>query len=348
MGTRRLGLIARGDFTGLAIQTYSFWKHLNPEETLVVDLSRHSGSKPDMSRYPNARMWNDNVYPSIDQPKDRILDDFLQSVDVVLTCETPYNYWLFSRAKELGVKTILQFNYEFLDYSLYNGLPEPDLFLAPSEWHIEDIRSQLPGRNIEILPPPIDRDVFSFTHRDRLETLLHTAGTVAMEDRNGTIISVEAMNHVSSNVKLYVRSQFPIKQINKGSKVKSVYGKVGSNRDLYRDESAFVIPRKFGGLCLPMNEALSLGMPIIVSDCDPQNRWVPEVLRVKAIKGKEIMTRNKINLYECAPKDVAERIDFLYDNPDVFSDLSTWANEYSEQISWNSLKSKYIEFIENV
>ena len=169
-----------------------------------------------------------------------------------------------------------------------------------------------------------------------------------MEDRNGTIISVEAMNHVSSNVKLYVRSQFPIKQINKGSKVKSVYGKVGSNRDLYRDESAFVIPRKFGGLCLPMNEALSLGMPIIVSDCDPQNRWVPEVLRVKAIKGKEIMTRNKINLYECAPKDVAERIDFLYDNPDVFSDLSTWANEYSEQISWNSLKSKYIEFIENV
>ncbi|MGW8178315.1 MAG: hypothetical protein ACWGQW_06055 [bacterium] len=50
----RVGLIARADKTGLGIQTYEFYKQMNPDKVMVVDLSHCSGQSPDMSLYPDA------------------------------------------------------------------------------------------------------------------------------------------------------------------------------------------------------------------------------------------------------------------------------------------------------
>lgn len=345
---KRLGLIARGDLTGLSVQTQAFWRHLQPEQTLVVDLSRHSRQKPDNRMMPNSSIWNDNIYPSTEIVKDSKLERFLRSVDVVFTCETPYNYWLFKRARELGVKTFLQFNYEFLDYNKSNigTLPEPDVFLAPSMWHLDDVKKLLPGRDIRFLPVPVDRKAFPFKHRDHLDTLLHTAGTGAMEDRNGSVLSAEAMSYVSSSVKLHLRSQSRIKEISSRPNIVLTNSKVKFPHELYGDEQVFLMPRKFGGLCLPMNEAVSCGMPIISTDCSPQSTWLPEALLVPSKRVKTIETRHPIGLYESDPKDIARVIDWLADNPKEVSHYSDWADHYAESISWTKMKSVYLENLE--
>lgn len=343
----RLGLIARADFTGLSVQTHALWRHLQPDKTLVVDLSRHSGRKPDMSMYPGATMWDDAVYPTLKLRPDPVIEDFLRDLDVVFTCETPYNYWLFLRARELGVKTILQFNFEFLDYSR-NYLPEPDLFAAPSPWYLDLVRDQLPNRNIELLPVPVDREMFPYIHRTHLGSLLHTAGTVAMEDRNGTILSAKAMDHIDDSLLLNIRSQRRIRDIRNKRNVRFVVGPVDSPAKLYDTGDVFLFPRKFGGLCLPIQEALSCGMPIIVSDCSPQTFWVPDELRVPATKVKTVETRNTIDVWECDPVDIASKILWLRDNPDKVAEYSLWADQWAQEHSWERMGKMYNDVITNL
>lgn len=341
----KLGLIARGDRTGLSVLTQDLYKFLKPHRTLVVDLSRHSGRKPELSNFGEVEVWNDNVYPDVSLVEDPVLESFLDDVDVVFTCETPYNYWLFERAREKNVKTILQLMYEFLDYSLYDGLPEPDMFLAPSLWNIEDLEDQLPGRDVRFLPVPVDREAFPFKHRTELNTLLHTAGTVAGDDRNGTLLACEAMNFVDPDVSLNVKSQVPIPKLPKGRNINHFIGSHKSPSALYNDEDVFLMPRRFGGLCLPINEAVSTGMPILVPRCDPQTRWVPEELMYDAIPSSTLQTRNQLTLYRSDPLDIAAKINWLKDSPDKVSEYSNWADDYAESISWDKMLPKYRELV---
>jgi glycosyltransferase involved in cell wall biosynthesis len=300
-----------------------------------------------MSLYPGAQMWNDRLYPDLTVQSDPVIEDFLRDLDVVFTCETPYNYWLFERARELSVKTVLQFNFEFLDYSR-NSLPEPDLFAAPSPWYLDTVREQLPGRNVQLLPVPVDREMFPYKPRTSLGSLLHTAGTVAMEDRNGTVLSAKAMDYIDENITLNIRSQRPIRDIRNKRNIKFTVGAVDSPAELYESGDVFLFPRKFGGLCLPIQEALSCGMPIIVSDCSPQTFWVPEELRVPAHKIKTIETRNTIDVWESDPRDIAEKILWLRGNPDKVIEYSQWADQWAQEHSWQSLKSVYLDVMSNL
>ena len=343
----RIGLIARNDFTGLSVQTKAFWKHINPVKTLVVDLSRYSKASPSLSDFTNCnvQLWDDEIYPSLDCVQDSIIEDFLKDIDIVFTCETPYNYWLFERARQLGIKTVLQYNYEFLDYGNGYDLPEPDLFLAPSLWHLDDVKTQLPGRNIAYLPVPVDREDFPFQLRTCLKSLLHTVGTGTGEDRNGTDAAIAAMSNVS-DVDLTIRSQY---YLNKwGNNINIIVGKAPSPSELYQAEDCYLMPRKFGGLCLPFHEALSCGMPILVSDCSPQIHWVPDELRIKCHKTKSLQTRKLLDVWECDPIDIADKINWLKNSPNKVKEYSLWADEYAESISWSRMKKKYLETFTNI
>lgn len=37
-----------------------------------------------------------------------------------------------------------------------------------------------------------------------------------------------------------------------------------------------ILPRKYAGLCLPMNEALMSGLPVIMTDIEPNNVILPK------------------------------------------------------------------------
>jgi glycosyltransferase involved in cell wall biosynthesis len=344
----RIGLIARADKTGLGVQTWSFWRNMDIHKMLIVDLSEHSRQQPITDQYDGAtfNIWSRTGYPSTVSSKSSVVEEFLKDLDVVFTCETPYNYWLFERAKELGVKTVLQFNYEFLDYMNNTGLPEPDLFLAPSKWHLDDVKRRLPNRNIEFLPVPVDRTLLPFKKRHRLKSIFHSVGTSAMLDRNGTDIVLDALQYLKSPIQVRITSQ-----VNRNwddPRVSIINRKFDNFWELYGNEDLFVMPRKFGGLCLPMNEAISVGMPIVSSACSPQTDWIPSDLLIPAFAVDNVMTRAPIDVYECSPVDLAAKLDELYENPDMVSEYSEWADWYAESISWTSLKPQYVSILNNI
>lgn len=343
----RIGLIARADKTGLGIQTYEFYRHMNPDKVMVVDLSHCSGQSPNMSMYPGATIWHDRRYPGTEIFHDPVVDEFLKDLDLVFTCETPYSYYLYVKAAEMGVKTVQQFNYEFLDYLHGDNrhLPYPDLLASPSTWHLDDVK-RLPTR-VEYLPVPVNRDLLPFKRRDSLRKILHTAGTPAMEDRNGTIILAEAMSMIKSDVKLEIRTQKNL-PIGATHNVAINHSRPDNYADLYGDHDCYVIPRKFGGLCLPINEAMSTGMVVISSNVSPQTDWLPQELLVDGHVSKQVMTKTMIDIFETSASELASKIDSLAEDPVAFSHLSDRMDEIAATLDWTVQRPKYLDLFESL
>src|SRR6202035_4449776 len=99
----KLGLLTYATSTGLGYQTKSLHDHLKPSKTMLVDLSQYN-------HMPLDPTWYKAPITTHGFPTDYEIDQFLDGLDVVFVCETPLNYYLFKRARELGIKTILQYN----------------------------------------------------------------------------------------------------------------------------------------------------------------------------------------------------------------------------------------------
>jgi glycosyltransferase involved in cell wall biosynthesis len=341
----RIGLLARADRTGLAVQTHEFWKHIKPAKTLLIRPTWINMENFDPSMYPGATIMDSHPYPIEAMVESEIIDEFLNDLDVVFTCETPYNFWLFKRAHQRGIRTVLQFNYEFL-YTLSDGnnLPRPDLLLAPSLWHYNNVD----GRKA-YLPVPVNRDVLPFKRRTELRTILHTVGKQAIHDRNGTELLMVAMSMLPSSVdvKLIVTSQGHIPNLCPG-RVKRRMDSIENYYDLYNEGDIMILPRKFGGLCLPLNEASSCGMPVIMTDLDPQNRFLPPEAMVPAVRKGDFVSKVPIDIMEPSPVEIANKIVELYENPELVGRLSDASNAYAESISWPNMLPKYLEMFENL
>jgi len=347
----KIGLIARADQTGLSVQTYGFWKHLKPDVTLVLDLTTYGASFPDLDMYPGAIRWKPHLgrgsnFSEVNEP-DISIDQMLENVDVVFTCETPYNYYLFDQARRKNVKTVLQPNFEFLAYLQNPMLPQPDVFALPSKWNIETIKALFPGKDVRYVPVPVDQELLPYKEKNSLKTILHTAGTVAQPNRNGTSTLIKAMAHLTDlpiHATIYTQRNTidnPITQ--------NVTVEITHNRyywDFYTlPYDMMVIPRRWGGLCLPMQEALASGMPVLMPNCSPNNLVLPYDMLVPAVTTDTLMAQSPISLYDVEPKILADRIRTFYENPAFMKSNSNWAKKWAEQNSWSALKPMYEELL---
>lgn len=340
----KIGLIARADFTGLGVQTYDFYRHMNPDRVLVIDLQHLNGQQNDLSRYPGAKVLHYTPYPDTTQSHPNAIaafNDFLDGLDLVFTCETPYDYHLFREAQRRGVKTVLQYNFELLDHVLEPNLPRPDLFMAPSLWRYNEV----PFGNKVFCPVPVDRSRFIPIIKQRADTFVHVGGTPALEDRNGTVTVIEAWRYVESDAKLIVYTQMG-RYTTDHPRVEIRRGTILDQLEFYRAGDVMVMPRKFGGLCLPLNEAMSCALPVVMTDLHPQNDFLPAAALVKAWRARQVMTKMMIDVHETESHVLAARIDELVESPTLVRELSEHNDLMAERISWENLKPVYQRIFE--
>ena len=182
-----LGIIARSDNTGLGNQTRELVEMLNPEKILLIDSQHFNGNKQHPEWYKDYNV----ITTTRGFPTKPEVIEFLRGIDVVLSCETFYRQDFLHYAKRRGIKTILQYNFEFL---LNMSVPEselPDVLLAPSLWNIDQIEKMVNGRcKVIHLPPPTDSTLFENVRQNNMSKdhnrLLHVGGKFAAKDRNGT------------------------------------------------------------------------------------------------------------------------------------------------------------------
>ena len=324
----KLGLIARSDKTGLAYQTESYYKHLEPEKVLHIDLQPINGRQSDYSLYPNA-----NIVQGF--PSARVLERFLSGLDAVLTAETPYNYELYAIARRMGVRTFNVINPEFYDHIVNPHYQMPDVIILPSVWLIDEIKNHAESKGVKVvqLHHPVDRDVFKFRLRTT-KTHFHLAGNPAAYDRNGTLTYLSAF--VDGRVTIQGDSE--LQRMYRLAKFRS---NIDDPRELYSAD-VMVLPRKYGGNCLPLNEALSCGLPVIMPDISPNNHLLPKEWLVSAYTREYFTPRTRIDIYEVDPNILrAKTFEILED----IETHSKTADKIAETISWGSLKEQWIKVL---
>lgn len=335
----RIGLIARMDNTGLGVQSQEFYNHI-PCKVLAIDSSA-LGNSPVLKCYPE-RFPGATIYRmqrGVHIPEN-VIQAFIKDIDLLFCMETPYNYRFFSACRERRKKTVLQFNYEFLEYPNDN-LPVPDLFAAPSKWNYD-----LVPRNKVFLPVPVNVSRFNPARSER--TFIHVAGRPAIHDRNGTQTLLKALQHVTENCKVIIRTpQF----LNARSPRKNVTLVIDNNcRSNYWEGytgGVLIMPRKYGGLCLPINEALGAEMPVIAPDIAPNNLWLPKDWLTKAEKSIRLQARKPIDVYEPDARALAAKID-EFCNPEFYDQAGDKARELKAGLSWEKLLPLYHQTFENL
>jgi glycosyltransferase involved in cell wall biosynthesis len=343
----RLGIIARSDNTGLGNQTRELVEMLNPDKILLIDSTPFNENKQHPEWY-----WGRNVITSLGFPKDKTVEKFLQSLDVVLSCEIFYSPVLVPMAKARGIKTILQYNYELFENLSKPGLPLPDVLLAPSLWNFDRVSSMF-GKYCEViyLPPPTNKELFKNANKNNLfkthNRLLYIGGRRAARDRNGTESVLEMLKYSKANYELVVRSQTPIKTKTKDPRLKIETKNISNHADMYNSFDGMILPRRYAGLCLPMNEALFSGLPVFMTNISPNNKILPEKWLAKTHKSGSFMAKTLITLYSADPENLAKIVDDYVNSDDALK--NKWKKEAAQiaqqNFSIETLKPHYLSLI---
>lgn len=355
----RIGLVARADNSGLGMQTWEFYNHMKPYKTMVVDMTDHNGNRIYPERYPDAVFTRG-------LPTNGDIEEFLQDLDVVFVAEAPYNYYLYQRARELGVKTAVQYNYEFFDWFMYPHFPMPDMLIAPSQWNYSRVQLFCEVNNIKhvYLHCPINRVKLPFQKRDSYKTFLHVAGRAAAHDRNGTMTVIEAAKYLETDAKILLHFQGQqgighqvthtisdyaemVDLHNQKGNIIVRHQEIDNYEDIYKGGDVLVLPRRYGGNCLPMNEALSVGMPVIMPAISPNSDFLERSWLVPAYKDGEFKPRTTIDIYAVPPQDLAKKIDeFARMNHEQALAHNSIANTLAETIDWSELRGEYVKTLE--
>ena len=305
----RLGIIARCDNTGLGNQTRELVNMLNPDKILLIDSTSFNKNKQHPEWYKDFNKVISNGFPTLQQIKL-----FLSDIDVVISCETFYDQEFEKHAKKMGVKTILQYNYELFKNISSPELPLPDVLISPSFWQIKEVE-KLFGQRAKVLhiAPPTNPELFASAKEINMskshKRILHIAGKKAAKDRNGTESVLQMLKHSKEDYELVIRSQSEIETNVKDSRLTVEIDNINNREDMYSGFDAMVLPRRYAGLCLPMNEALLSGLPVFMTDISPNNQILPEDWLIRSNSIGTFKAKSRIELFEVDVRTLAHKID---------------------------------------
>lgn len=254
-------------------------------------------------------------------PENVSQEILLEKCDTLIFFETPFDWKIIVKARERGIKTILIPMYECTNFPFPY---EPDEIWCPSELDYKFYKDN-GQENIKLIQIPVNVE---WRKRSIAKTFVHNAGNGGLGGRNGTKELIEAMKYVNSPIKLIIRSQVPIKQINDPR----IEYRIGNFDDIWSKGDVFIFPEKFNGLSLPLQEAFASGMLVMTTDRFPNNSYLPKepLIPVSGYHKERISVE-----FECAeidPKEIAKCIDYWY-NQDI-EKFSLKGLEYNLKNQW--------------
>lgn len=334
----KIGLLAYSTKTGLGYQTRDFYEFMNPDKVLIADLGSMNGM-------PTDHTWAFQPRVCAGIPSDQDCEWLVDGMDVIFVCETPLNHYLFEYAKEKGVKTVLQYNFEFLAYFRRPELAKPDLLASPSRWGMEIVEANHWGKVVH-WPVPIDIKRFDYRKVTKVDTFAHIIGRPAAHDRNGTLAFLEAAKRLKQ-FKYVVYLQRPregrvqehfrivddaLKAAIRDGVNLQIIEDLKDNRDMYRMGQVLVLPRRYGGLCLPMWEALASGMPVLMPDISPNDSILPIEWLIPAEFRTTFQAHAIVKLYDVSVHLLVRRMLEVAEN---IEESNIAARNLAESMSWD-------------
>ena len=295
--------------------------------TVVVDFSRLPAHlKQHRGRYPGVGPWDGatifttwkGVGFHFDNPRAM---PALRSCDVVFSVETFYDLRLPDQAKA----AVLYVNPE-----LFRGYGSPT-YWAPTPWLLD----KLPD-GTRMVPFPVATD----QPWRRGEGFLHVAGRNASYDRNGTRPAAEAVKRIGQFLRMMHQVDMP-----------SIQGAIQLGAednywDVYSHGDVLVMPRRYGGMCLPVQEALAAGLQVVMTDIDPNPQWPVELIggAMSTVKTVGPERHNRIPAMDVDVVALAECLRTVRDRRDETHEArQAWVREHS----WDALLPVWREALED-
>ena len=341
----RIGIIARCDDTGLGNQTRELVSMLNPDKIMLIN-----------SRFFNQNKQHFDWYDEYNYtttlkgfPTSAEISNFIAGIDVVISCETFYNPSFIDIARSRGVKTILQYNYEFFGNLVHTEWSLPDVLVAPSLWNMDNIVKGFGDKcKVVYLPPPTNHQNFKNAKENNMSKshnrILHIGGKAAVKDRNGTNSVIEMLKYSTGDYEVVVKTQTDLGIRNANERLTIQTSTTKEPEDLYSGYDAMVLPRRYAGLCLPMNEALLSGLPVFMPRISPNNVILPDKWTIEASKIDEFKAKAIIDVYDIDPKTLASKVDEYMEKKDNIIKQEAFDLGFIN-FSTESLRDKYINLI---
>jgi glycosyltransferase involved in cell wall biosynthesis len=335
----RIGIIARCDNTGLGVMTVDFFRNLVVQKVLVIP----GTGKNYFNRFANRPGVSAIICPT-SVPTLGEIDRFLENVDVVVAFETPYDWNIFMRARQLGIKSVLIPMYEWTPPN--DKIPYyPDLFLCPSRLDYDELPEPK-----QYIPTPVNRDIIPFRLRTRAEKFLFINRMGGFKRRNSLHVLLEAIPLVKSPVEFLIRSQVPIPPIS--DRRVSVQMEEVDYENLWKEGDIYLHLHRWDGLSLPINEAMAAGMPIIAPNFYPHNEFLPKKLLfpVEATV-RECLSEGlrEIDVHVISASTVAQKIDEVATMQECEIELaSQGVNQLADERSWSVMRPKFTEILNNL
>jgi hypothetical protein len=253
-------------------------------------------------------------------------DELLEKCSEIWFFETPFDWSYIIKARNKSVKTVLVAMYECTQ----SPLPYfPDVILGGSVLETEFFNA----KHINVPVP----DEVKWKQRKKAEIFVHNAGHGGLHGRNGTQELVKAMEFVKSPIELLIRTQYDNVKTN-DPRIKVQVGDL-PYEELFSVGDVFIYPDKFGGSCLPLQEAFASGMMTMASNRHPSNLWLPTepLIPIKGYEKKRIYREFDAAIVD--PVDIAKNIDYWY-GKDI-SKFSKQGKEWGKLNSWGNLKKQY-------
>lgn len=305
----RLGLLARGDSSGISNQTEEVFRHLRPAKTLIVDLGQRNRGPFRPHRFVDRDHCETRVTFS-PTPDDDEIRWLVQDIDCLYIVETNTHSGLNRHCMENGTRLIVHANPELYDANY--GEPPAEVWAATT-WRLD----LLPGTT-RIVPHPVATDRIASREVTTVSRALHVP-CQAMLDRNGTDLVEKAASRLRTEISVHVP------------------GQVDDYWNLWHGADALILPRRYAGLCLTMQEAAAAGLPIVMLETDPNAyRTIPELLIPVTASDQHRMKGGMVDVYDADPYGVAEVIDRLAD-PDIVARGSAASRAWAEEIAWTRL-----------
>lgn len=318
----RIGLIARADDRGLGHLTWEFSRAMKPDATLVVDLGDISPFPNHLERFddPLVMSWSPEskrfaaLGGEFTDPDAEVqVRRWLTGLDVLYSAETFYDWRIVQWARDAGVATVLHVMPELLPEQIPD---RPDEIWNPTWWR----HDQLPAGS-KVVPVPVatdrfpDRREFSGHPTEPLR-VLHVAGRRAAADRNGTNVLLRALSEVAEPMVVTIATQeqtLPaLSRIAPNVIVEPLMASSAPANywDLYDGHDVLVMPRRYGGLCLPVQEAAAAGLALVMTDTAPNSNYPTGLIPCRQ-NGTLLTPAGSIPLLEADPSELAQYLDRL-------------------------------------
>lgn len=344
----KVGLIARAEDRGLGIQSWEFYKAMKPDATLVVDMGELArGFVNHWDRYPDGKRVGFDGHRFLDTSA---VIDFVTSVDVIYVAETAYDWRLPDWCAAGSTGLVVQVNPEFYRHERDATLPHPSTWWVATQWRM----SKMPeGTRVVPVPAPTHlwEDGLATPELDPERPLrwVHVVGHRAAGDRNGTTLLLQA-----------ARALLPctIDMTTQGDRLPAARGFAPGvevnyltdgnrpdRRDLYRGYDALVLPRRYGGLCLPALEAMAGGLMVMMPDCIPNRMWPGP--RVPTTKGGAMRTHTgRIPLYHAQVPEMVKMMNAFNRDLGAVATEQMRARQWALDNDWDALRPLYVEELE--